>query len=283
MIEVLHSGFYTSIQDLGRTGVQKYGVPYSGVMDKRAAMLANALLGNNINEAVLEITLMGPKLQFNGETALVISGGDMSPKLNGNPVQNNHFISVNQGDILSFGPLKTGCRSYLAVSGGIHSENIMASKSMYQGITKAISLKKGDVVKVSKQVFQRKKHFAHLRFDDTYITSEVLDVFKGPEFDLLSPEQQQKLQNDMFSISNANNRMAYQLNEHIKNDIEPIITSSVLPGTVQLTPSGKLIVLMRDCQTTGGYPRVLQLKDSAIDVLAQKKTGDSLLFKLITL
>ena len=75
--------------------------------------------------------------------------------------------------------------------------------------------------------------------------------------------------------------MAYQLQESLENSLEPILTSGVLPGTVQLTPSGKLIILMRDCQTTGGYPRVLQLKESAINILAQKYTGQQIRFKLV--
>ena len=113
-----------------------------------------------------------------------------------------------------------------------------------------------------------------------YETTEI-DVFKGPEFHLLSKNQQEFLINSQFTISKDNNRMAYQLSEILENNLESIITSLVLPGTVQLTPSGKLIILMRDCQTTGGYPRVLQLKESAISVLAQKLTGNPINFRLI--
>ena len=108
-----------------------------------------------------------------------------------------------------------------------------------------------------------------------------MEVFKGPEFEYLTLEQQAQLFNNKLTISNLNNRMAYQFKEPLKNNLNPIITSQVLPGTVQLTPSGNLIVLMRDCQTTGGYPRILQLKETSINVLSQKMTGQTLQFKLL--
>ena len=107
-----------------------------------------------------------------------------------------------------------------------------------------------------------------------------IEVLKGPEFELLTKKQQKQLLSNKFTISKDNNRMAYQLVEILANNIKPIITSLVLPGTVQLTPSGKLIVLMRDCQTTGGYPRVLQLKEYSIDVLSQKLAGKNIHFVL---
>jgi allophanate hydrolase subunit 2 len=106
----------------------------------------------------------------------------------------------------------------------------------------------------------------------------IIDVLKGPEFEMLSKTQKDALFSKPFIVSKNNNRMAYQLTETLSNNLDSIITSSVLPGTVQLTPSGKLIVLMRDCQTTGGYPRILQLKESSINVLAQKFADSEISF-----
>jgi len=103
---------------------------------------------------------------------------------------------------------------------------------------------------------------------------------KGPEFNLLSDAQQKILTKNLFTISNDNNRTGYRLEEQVKNNLDSILTSGVLPGTVQLTPSGVLIVLMRDCQVTGGYPRVLQLTESAINQMAQKTTHDTFQFIL---
>ena len=141
MIDVLKTGFYDSIQDLGRFGYQEYGIPYSGIMDVSAAMLANALLGNDSNMAVLEITMSGPSLRFNCNTFICITGANMSPCLNGKPVKLNQVISVIDKDILNFGKLLSGMRSYLAVLGGFNTETVYQSKSMYKGITERFKLR----------------------------------------------------------------------------------------------------------------------------------------------
>ena len=108
MVKVLEIGFYSSIQDFGRFGYQQYGVPVSGVMDRKAAAFANSLLGNNEDEAVLELTMLGPTLQFNVNTCIALSGANMSAKLNNTEIYNNSLIAVNSGDVLSFGKLKSG-------------------------------------------------------------------------------------------------------------------------------------------------------------------------------
>tara|TARA_R110002049_G_scaffold174462_5_gene341669 strand:+ start:8999 stop:9853 length:855 start_codon:yes stop_codon:yes gene_type:complete len=280
MVKILKPGFYSSIQDLGRFGFQEFGVPYAGVMDKKAATLANTLLGNAENEAVLEMTMTGATLQFQVDTCIAISGADMSPNLNENPIKLNKMVLVKANDVLSFGKLNHGFRCYLAAIGGFKTEMVMNSRSMYQNITKQVMLQKNDELQVSASIGPNKKHFASIKFDSGYIDFNAIDVFKGPEFGFLSKIQQNELFLKSFTISKDNNRMAYQLEEPLKNDLKPIITSAVLPGTVQLTPSGKLIILMGDCQTTGGYPRVLQLKESALNVLAQKYTGQKMSFNL---
>ncbi len=282
MVEVLKVGFYDSIQDLGRVGYQQYGVPYSGVMDCYAALLANSLLGNDVNAAVMEITMTGPTLKFHCNTIICISGANMSPKLNESVIENNSVIQIKKDDVLSFGKLSHGFRSYLAVFGGFHTEKIFDSMSMYYGISKHFKILKNELLSISDNAaFFNKKH-ASIKLKDSYFDTKVVSVFKGPEFDQLSEIHQKQLFSQEFTISKNNNRMAYQLEETFSNDLEPIITSLVLPGTVQLTPSGKLIILMRDCQTTGGYPRIFQLEEKSLDIIAQKYTGHSIQFQLIS-
>ena len=280
MVKVLKAGFYSTIQDLGRLGYQEYGVPYSGVMDTYSASMANILLGNDKNATIMEITMTGPTLEFSCDTGICISGAEISPKLNENPIKLNKPIPVKSGDILSFGKLIYGFRSYLAILGGFKTEKVMNSYSMYQGITKQAMLFKNNDLLIDASLKDFNKKHAAIKIRGTHFTTKLLDVFKGPEFQKLSKGQQDSLFSQPFTIAKENNRMAYQLAEPLENHLEPIITSSVLPGTIQLTPSGKLIILMRDCQTTGGYPRVLQLKESSINILAQKFTGDSIHFDL---
>lgn len=281
MIKVLKPGFYSTIQDLGRIGFQQFGVPYSGVMDRKAAIVANALLGNDDNDAVIEMTMTGATLQFNANTFIAISGANMFPKLNNQAIQCNKMVAVKFNDVLSFGKLNTGFRCYLAVLGGFNTEIVMNSKSMYKNITEQSVIKKDDDLMIFKDSITNISHHASIRFNTDYINFNIIEVHRGPEFDFLSENQQKALFATDFSISKDNNRMAYQMEETFQNNLKPIITSAVLPGTVQLTPSGKLIVLMRDCQTTGGYPRVLQLTESAINSIAQKFTGNTIRFKLI--
>jgi biotin-dependent carboxylase-like uncharacterized protein len=280
MIKVLNPGFYSTIQDSGRKGFQQYGVPYSGVMDAYSAALANHILGNDENAAVIEMTMTGAKLQFHCVTNICISGADMTPTLNGIQIQLNKSIEIQSEDVLSFGKLNKGFRCYLAVLGGFETEVIMNSQSMYKGITTQFKISKNDELKIYEiNSFIDSKN-ALIKVNNKHFFNNKIDVFEGPEFEFLSKNQQEFLLQNEFTISKDNNRMAYQLSELLENTLEPIITSAVLPGTVQLTPSGKLIVLMRDCQTTGGYPRVLQLSESSINVLAQKFTGASITFIL---
>ena len=283
MIKVLQSGFYATIQDFGRYGYQEYGVPYSGVMDRFASTVANALLGNPKETPVLEITMTGPTLEFCVSTMFCVSGAEINPTLNGNSIKNNKAIAVKAGDILSFGKLINGYRAYLAVYGGFKTEYVMDSYSMYKGVTNNTSIFKGDKLQIETMASPTRRLNAVLRSDTSYLSESNLHVFKGPEFDRLTESQQRALFTKSFTISKNNNRMAYQLEEPLENTLKPIITAPVLPGTVQLTPSGQLIVLMRDGQTTGGYPRVLQLCASAIDRLSQRLAGNTISFKLINI
>ena len=281
MVKVIKPGFYTTVQDMGRFGYQDYGVPISGVMDKYSAQFANALLNNDNTEAVLEITMSGPELQFDCCTSICISGADMSPKLNRTDIKLNTVIPIKPKDILSFGKLKEGFRSYLAVAGGFQSEAILKSRSMFKNITSKVKIEYNDSFMIKDSIpIETDKH-ASLKFNSSILTSNVIEVFKGPEYYLLTFEQQKQLQNQEFTISNLYDRMAYQLKELLSNNLKSIITSPVLPGTVQLTPSGNIIVLMRDCQTTGGYPRIFQLKENSINVLAQKYQGNTIRFRLL--
>ena len=281
MVRVLHPGFYTSIQDLGRKDYQHLGVPISGVMDLEAAKIANAILGNNEHCAVLEMTMVGPKLEFTCNSAVSVTGANLSPTLNGVRINNYLAINVNKGDVIEFGSLNKGFRSYLAVSGGFQTAFVLNSRSMYKGVTQTPLLQKGDMLAIESKNYVSNKN-ASIKPNTDYIENHIIQVYKGPEFYKLNEIQISSLFDKDFTIAKENNRMAYQLNELIENNLKDIITSLVLPGTVQLTSSGKLIVLMRDCQTTGGYPRVLQLSEISINNLAQKFTGNKIKFRLIS-
>lgn len=280
MLKVLKSGFYTTIQDSGRFGYRAFGVPVSGAMDSYSFQFANAILGNADDASVLEITMMGPTLHFLKPTLIAISGANLGPKLNDNPIGMNVGVTVQVNDILSFGRLQYGFRAYLAIKNSFLTESMLGSRSMYRPVTKESRIVNNDILDYNGIAENQNRTNAHVKYDINIIESHTLDVYKGPEFGALPIDKQNQLLETSFTVSKYNNRMAYQLDTLFDNNLKPILTAPVLPGTVQLTPSGQLIVLMRDCQTTGGYPRVLQLTEKAINILCQKTTGKTLNFSL---
>lgn len=279
-IEVLFPGLYSSIQDMGRPDFRKFGVPVSGFMDTFSARNANLILSNSENSPVLEITQLGPKLKFTAPTRISICGANLSPKINEESVTNNSLLIINKGDILTFGKRIIGCRAYLAISGGFVSEKVLGSFSWYEGITEKYRLEKGGLLKYAIEQGSSYNLNASVKIDDNYINRSEIRVYRGPEYDLLTPALHKAIENDWFSVDSTSNRMSIQLKEVLANELEPIITGPVLPGTVQLTPSGKIMVLMRDCQTTGGYPRILQLSEEGMNTIAQKSTGEMISFQL---
>lgn len=278
MLKVLKSGFYTTVQDSGRIGFRDKGVPVSGVMDAISVERINSLLENKASAAVLEITMTGPTLLFEQDTYICLAGALISPTLNNQPIDYYKVHKVQAGDILSYGRLEKGFRSYLAIKGGLLTAKVLESRSQYFPLTA-----KKCVVENEELPFEVCKAFepkiSELKVD-TYLDHGILNVTRGPEFDLMEDKHLETLFSGGFTISKENNRMAYQLSEKIEGHAHSMLTSATLPGTVQLTPAGKLIVLMKDGQTTGGYPRILQLSEMAICVLAQKKLGDTINFKL---
>lgn len=281
MLKVLHSGFFTSIQDCGRFGYREYGVPVSGAMDSYSSQFANAVLGNDANDAVLEMTMSGGTFQFFAPTLIAVAGGFMHPKLNDKPIKHNIPIVVKANDVLRFGFVETGLRTYVAVKGGFKTKCVLESRSQYKSITNTAKLNKGDVLLYNGFNDELKPFNASVSYDDSVLISQQIEVFKGPEFNRLTAIVQQRLLNTSLQVSKNHNRMAYQLVPLLVNDLQSILTTPVLPGTVQLTPNGNLIILMRDCQTTGGYPRVLQLTEQGINRLSQKNSGSGLIFKLV--
>ncbi|SDE77283.1 biotin-dependent carboxylase uncharacterized domain-containing protein [Pricia antarctica] len=279
MLKVLKSGLFTTVQDAGRYGYLNMGVPVAGYMDSFSAQKVNMLLENDDDAAVIEITMTGPTLEFGEASYICLGGALISATLNNEPIQPFHVIKVEKGDILSYGKLKKGFRSYLAIKGGFNVPLILGSRSFFSSITD-----KDHVVDRAEIPYKVLKHFTPKISEikvDSFLDEKVLEVSKGPEYEMLTDKQLESLFYREFHISNENNRMAYQLEEQITGHEVSMLTSATLPGTVQFTPSGKLIILMKDGQTTGGYPRILQLSDKAISILAQKKFHDLVSFKLV--
>lgn len=280
MIKVLKAGIGNSVQDRGRFGNASFGVSTAGTMDALSADLANSLLNNDVDDAVLEITFGNCEFQFLAPTTFCITGAELTAKLNDNLISLNTKIKVAKDDVLSFGIPKKGIRAYVAVLGGFKTELILNSRSYFKNITALVFLEKDQIIPFNENN-DKLKNSSSVKVYEEIFSSNILECTPGPEFESLNKTQKNRLISQEFSISANNNRMGYQLKEPIKNYLAEMLTSAVIPGTVQLTPNGKLIILMKDCQTTGGYPRVLQLSEKAISILAQKTTNQTILFSLM--
>jgi len=278
VIAILHPGIYCSVQDQGRFGHTKIGVPQAGCADTYAAKMANALLKNHEKDALIEITFGQGKFKFTSDTYICLTGGDFSPKLNGKLIKMQSVFFIKKDSVLSFGKRVYGARVYLSVQGGIQTKTVYGSRSFFDGITQQ-KLGKGAMLPILPIQKYADNNFSRVRVSEKHFTTIYLPCLKGPEFFKLNQEQQRKLFTP-FSISDDNNRVGYRLKESLENNLSSILTSAVLPGTVQLTPSGKCIILLQDCQVTGGYPRILQLSEIAIARVSQKITGDKIQFIL---
>ena len=275
-VEVLHAGMFTTVQDLGRSHYQQYGVPVGGAMDQSALRTINMLVGNEENEAALEMTIMGPKLLIKKTTLLAIGGADMEPLLNGERIPLWRPILAEEGSMLCFGKVKSGCRTYVTFAGGIHIDRTMGSKSTY--IRAAIGgiegrmLKKGDYFQIGVQPEMANRFVQDLQKDERIktkwaISNSVLPKYKKHpklrvivdfEYNQFTEESRKAFFTKEYKVSNYADRMGYRVEGEVLNRMEEkeILSSPVTFGTIQVPNGGQPIILMADRQTTGGYPRM---------------------------
>lgn len=282
-MKITRPGTFASVQDLGRVSYAKYGVPKSGVIDKKAAQKVNKILGNESGDAVLEWTQIGPELKFTLPTQIAISETAQNTTLNGKAIRAREVVDIPANSVLSLGNNPNVVYAYLAIKGGFQSDPILDSRSMQKGITKTGSLRGMSQLfyssKKQKTSFFTKPSFTlHQNFKDTL--ARAIDCYQGPEYQLLDEGQKTALAT-YFTLSNQRNRMGMQVNEPVVNHLPSMLSVPIMPGTVQLTPSGKLIVLCKDCQTTGGYPRILHLPEKALAQLSQTPHNVRFRFNII--
>jgi antagonist of KipI len=306
-IKVLRPGLLTSLQDLGRYGYQKHGVIVSGGMDTYSLRAANILVGNVEREGVLEITLLGPSLMLEKDTLLAITGGDLSPSINGEPVPMWRPVYLKQDSILQFGACKSGCRAYLAVAGGYGIPAVMGSKSTYLragiGGFQGRALKEGDVLPLNSSQVQSARFMRQLvkkSVSDSFVSTSwfigrehisrdarniAVRVTRGNQFEQFTPESKEQFWNCPFKVTPQSDRMGYRLSGPALKLAEPLemISEAVALGTIQVPPDGNPIILLADRQTAGGYPKIAQVAMADIPIVAQNKPGSEIWFQEISL
>ena len=287
-IRVLKAGMLTTVQDLGRTGYQSQGFSVAGAMDVRSFKIANLLLDNPENEAVLEFTLIGPTLQFTSETIIAITGGDFTPTLNGEPVPSYEAVYVNRGDILKFGSARTGSRGYIAFSSYLDIPVVMGSrctnlKSQIGGF-KGRKLKDEDYIG-----FRIKRRYLpyflsrKLKPDDFSAESETLRVVFGPQDDRFSRQGIETFLTEEYTVTSDFDRMGCRLEGETIEAKEgtDIVSDGIVDGSFQVTAGGLPIILLADRQTTGGYAKIATVVSQDLPKLAQVRPGDHITFRKV--
>lgn len=278
---VLQPGLYDTLQDRGRPLMSGSGIPRSGAMDDYLMGMANLLVGNHQDATCLEVFRFGPKLYFKQDVQLAVTALAAELYLNNQKININEALWIKQGDELTIKQITKGNFAYVAFLGEIQSKMIADSQSFHTSVTEYQRLEKDMSFHVDQsKVSTFKKANAHIKIDmESYETSRI-SAFKGPDYDLLSTDAKYLLFHNDWQIHDNITRMGFQLKDRIHHDIEDILTAIVFPGTVQLNHAGDLMILMKDAQTTGGYPRVLQVIEEDLKKIAQKQPGKTIKFEL---
>lgn len=288
-IRVLKGGMLTTVQDLGRTGYQSQGFSVAGVMDVRSFKIANLLLDNPENEAVLEFTLIGPTLEFTSATIIAITGGDFQPTINGEPAPMYTAIYMNKGDILKFGSARTGSRGYVAFSSYLDIPVVMGSRctNLKSGLGgfKGRKLQAGDYmnfrIKRRYLPFFLSRKLEPENFDQD---STTLRVVMGPQDNKFSRQGIETFLSSEYTVTSEFDRMGCRLDGAYiaPKESSDIISDGIAFGSIQVPAHGKPIILLADRQTTGGYAKIATVASVDIPKIVQRKTDHKIRFEAIT-
>lgn len=284
--EVLDPGMLTQIQDQGRIGFQHIGVTTGGPMDEHAFSWANRLLNNPINALQLEITFGGLTLLAHTNTLIALTGADLGAQLNDQPIKPWQTYEISKGDKLSFRMPVAGLRAYLAVSGGLDvpaklGSSATVSREQLGGLDgNGAKLAKGDRIPLMPLAPVAKAMVPDSDIPD-YQKPLRVGVIPGYQYEHFSRMERDRFLNTEYEVSQHIDRMGYRLTgEAIQCDLDGIISEGIAFGAIQIPADGQPIVLMKDRQTIGGYPKIGSL--SALDAgqLAQRAPGAAVTFYL---
>lgn len=282
-LKILHAGTQSLVMDAGRPGHRHQGIPGGGAADKLSFAIANHLVGNRWDAPAIECALGGLHVRFDRDAAIAISGAQMWSQNQGLNLPMDKAVSVETGDILTMSFTRAGCRSYLAIAGGIELPAFMDSVSTYMpaalGGLDGGPLKTGDVLRIGDVQNQPNSlPKGHVPVLSNHI---VLRASFGPEWDALSDAGKRYLFTTPFFATSATDRMGTRLKGDQITLTEPLnMTSSpLLPGSLQVPPDGQPILALADGHCTGGYPRALQVIQADLWLLGQIAPGAAVSFR----
>jgi KipI family sensor histidine kinase inhibitor len=287
---VLRPGLFTTVQDWGRWGFQRLGVPVSGALDAAAHARANALVGNDPRGATLEVTIQGPELRFDTRTDIAIAGGDLEATLDGSGCPLDEPIRCRTGATLRFGTRRRGARAYVAVAGGIDTVpelgsrathvrtriGGLAGRALLAGDTLPIGSSTGDDPSATWPDTGRQSR-AYGRRGGSGPVGVRLRVLPGPQEDFFGSDALELLQVSRFVVAPTSDRMGYRLQASRPipaAGAREMISDATFPGGIQVPPSGHPILLLADRQTTGGYPQIAVVIAADLPLAGQLVPGD---------
>jgi len=279
---LLKPGWFTSVQDLGRTGQRGSGVPLSGAMDPVALRIANLLVGNPETSAALEVTLGGAELSFPDGAVVAVCGAEYTDVPAWRP------FALAPGEMLKLGECTRGYRGYVAVRGGLDAPSVLGSRSTYLrggwGGWEGRKLEAGDRLPIGKArplTAGIPGLAASWSLLPAYTSEPILRVIEGAQASWYGPA----LGAATYKVLPQSDRMGLRLGgpKLVAKGGKELLSSGVVPGTVQVPPDGQPIVLGADAQTIGGYPRAAQVVAVDLPVVGQLRPGDTLKFRPITL
>ena len=287
--EIIRAGINTTYQDLGRLNLYHIGIPFSGVMDNRNYVLANALIENKDNSPVIEFAYQGPKLKFFGEFINFVITGDVNFKIiskNGEIIGDCYKVySLTKGDIIDIISTTRSVYGYLAISGGFDIDYQWGSCSIN---TKAnIGANKGKKLIENQKIMISKINVISSVKKLDYINSRIqnIRVIKGTNFNYFSEKSQNIFFNDEFTITKLTDRMGMRLEgKKLENIVDTNIRSEgLIKGVVQVPSDGNPIIMLSDHGTVGGYPKIGVVISADYDKLVQLTPGSKIRFKEINL
>ena len=282
-LTVIRPGMLTTVQDRGRWGHQHLGIPVAGAMDWYSHARANRLLGNPEDAATLEITLLGPELEADGEVTCVVSGAEFELSAAGSRLLPGEPFTLATRERLRFGPRQVGVRAFLAVRGGLALPSVLGSLSTSlpgrMGPFQGRALRAGDVLPVGSI-----KPGAVGASDPLPLPAggAVLRVVPGPHGESFTHEALDSLTRERFTITSESNRMGYRLSGPALQHLGPadILSDATPIGSLQVPATGQPILLMADRQTTGGYPKIATVITADLPLAGQLAPGDWIEFRI---
>jgi antagonist of KipI len=293
---VTQAGFLTSVQDLGRTGFRQFGVSTSGALDCFALRVANLLVGNDEGAAGLEVTLGGLCLRFGDERIVAWCGGDFDVRIGSQSLPAGHMAHLRSGDELKFGRPRIGCRCWLAISGGVDVPGVLDSRSTdlranFGGL-EGRALRDGDEVRLfewpgspTPATGEISSWSAPHDWVSPAKHEPTLRFIRGVDWNRFNASTLQRFASEAFAVSPDSDRMGVRFDDpELKREDNIDLTSeAVAPGTIQVPPGGKPILLLQDCQTIGGYPKISHVITLDLGIAAQLRGGDHVRFSEVSL